>query len=65
MQIQKRFTTLPEIQACYIKMGVGHQKGPKGPHRRGDLKVPKGQHRRREIPLIGVADVSLRGSGSP
>ena len=49
MQIQKRFTTLPEIQACYIKMGEG------------DLKVPKGPHRRHEIPLIGVADVSLLG----
>ena len=26
-----------------------------------DLKVPKGPRRGREIPLIGVADVSLRG----
>ena len=30
-----------------------------------DLKVPKGPRRGREIPLIGVADVSLRGLGSP
>lgn len=28
-------------------------------------KVPKGPHRRREIPPIGVADVSLLGLGSP
>lgn len=27
MQIQKRFTTLPEIEACHIKMGVGTKKG--------------------------------------
>ena len=30
-----------------------------------DLKVPKGPRRGREIPLIGVADVSLRGLESP
>ena len=30
-----------------------------------DPKVPKGPRRGREIPLIGVADVSLRGLGSP
>ena len=28
-------------------------------------KVPKGPRRGREIPLIGVADVSLLGLGSP
>ena len=28
-------------------------------------RVPKGPRRRREIPPIGVADVSLRGLGSP
>lgn len=58
MQIQKRFTTLLKIQACYIKSKNGGGGG-------GDLKVPKGPHRRREIPLIGVADVSLRGLRSP
>ena len=30
-----------------------------------DPKVPKGPRRGREIPLIGVAGVSLRGVGSP
>ena len=30
-----------------------------------DLKVPKGPRRGREIPLIGVADVSLRGGACP
>ena len=30
-----------------------------------DPKVPKGPRRGREIPLIGVADVSLRGLGNP
>ena len=30
-----------------------------------DLKVPKGPRRGREIPLTGVADVSLRGLESP
>ena len=46
------YPPLPPL-SCSIK--------PKGP----DSKVPKGPRRRREIPLIGVADVSLRGLGSP
>ena len=32
---------------------------------RGRLKSPEGTAPGREIPLIGVADVSLRGLGSP
>ena len=31
----------------------------------GWLKSPEGTARERDIPLIGVADVSLRGLGSP
>ena len=33
--------------------------------KRGRLKSPEGTAPGREIPLIGVADVSLRGLGSP
>ena len=35
------------------------------PLRELDPKVPKGPRRGREILLIGVADASLRGLGSP
>lgn len=28
------------------------------------LKVPKGPRREREIPLIGIADIGLRGLGN-